>query len=330
MKPSLVKALFSLRKPLDLLLCVAIIPAAWLMRSYRRFGSERLPATTRRLKAMGVFPISNHYYEPLFDERLLTAPLDEDRALPGIDLDLAGQEALLDSMHCADELLALKLNEPPADPLRFSLNNGSFESGDAEFLYQFLRHTQPRKVIEIGSGNSTKIAQMALQQNRKAAEAAGRATPSTEHICVEPYEQPWLEKLGNIQVLRARVEVCGIDWATALEPGDLLFIDSSHVIRPQGDVLKEYLEILPLLKPGVFVHVHDIFTPKDYPRAWVVDVVRLWNEQYLLEALLGNSARYKVVAAMNHLKHKRFDKLQKVCPYLTADREPGSFYLQIR
>ena len=69
-----------------------------------------------------------------------------------------------------------------------------------------------------------------------------------------------------------------------LEADDLLFIDSSHVIRPQGDVLCEFLEILPTLKKGVIVHLHDVFTPRDYPKAWVVDRVRMWNEQYLMEA----------------------------------------------
>jgi hypothetical protein len=110
----------------------------------------------------------------------------------------------------------------------------------------------------------------------------------------------------------------------------LLFIDSSHIIRPQGDVLKEYLEILPLLPSGVYVHIHDIFTPKDYPSRWVVDNVLFWNEQYMLEALLSNSDRYEVIGALNFLKNNYFDMLKKVCPYLRTSDEPGSFYLRIR
>ena len=75
------------------------------------------------------------------------------------------------------------------------------------------------------------------------------------------------------------------------------------MIRPQGEVLREYLEIFPRLQPGVVVHIHDIFTPRDYLKTWGVDEVRFWNEQYLLEALLTNTNRYEVIAALNFLKN---------------------------
>ena len=88
--------------------------------------------------------------------------------------------------------------------------------------------------------------------------------------------------------------------------------------------------ILPSLKPGVYVHVHDIFTPKDYLKKWIVDDVKFWNEQYLLEAMLSHSSRYEIIAALNYLKHHHYDSLAKVCPYLSEDREPGSFYFRVR
>ncbi len=80
----------------------------------------------------------------------------------------------------------------------------------------------------------------------------------------------------------------------------------------------------------MYVHVHDIFTPKDYLTKWVVEDVKFWNEQYILEAMISNSSRYKVVAALNYLKHHHYNELLKACPYLTDDREPGSFYLCIQ
>jgi hypothetical protein len=138
---------------------------------------------------------------------------------------------------------------------------------------------------------------------------------------------PWLERSG-VRVIRERVETVDQALFRSLEAGDLLFIDSSHVIRPQGDVLCEFLEILPQLRPGVAVHVHDVFTPRDYPRSWVVDKVRLWDEQYLLEALLSGSRDWKVLGAVNCLKHDHFTALQAACPFLTRDREPGSFYIE--
>jgi hypothetical protein len=156
-----------------------------------------------------------------------------------------------------------------------------------------------------------------------------RGSRRTTHVCIEPYEQPWLERLGDVKVVRKKLEDCGLDWSRELGPGDLLFVDSSHMIRPGGDVLTEYLEIFPVLQPGVVVHVHDIFTPRDYPRVWLLDEVRFWNEQYLLEALLTDSPRYEVVAALNHLKHEHFAELQRVCPYLTTSSDPGSFYFRV-
>ncbi len=308
----------------DALMSMLVVPGAYLLRKYRDTGSQCYPRTTARLRKIGVFPITNHYYEPLFDDRLLERPLALQRPLPGIDLNIDGQLALLGELARADELRQANFAGPRASELDFRLDNGSFGEGDADFLYQILRWLKPAKIVEVGSGHSTKVARLALECNR--AETGVAAV----HVCIEPYEQPWLEKLGGVSVVRSRVEHCSIDWANELAPGDLLFIDSSHMIRPQGDVLEEYLSILPRLRAGVYVHVHDVFTPRDYPRAWVVDDVKFWNEQYLLEALLTDTDRYEVVAALNHLKHEHYDALARVCPYLEAGSEPGSFYLRTK
>ena len=105
-------------------------------------------------------------------------------------------------------------------------------------------------------------------------------------------------------MLRSRVEDCQIDFVNELDAGDFLFIDSSHIIRPQGDILTEYLDIIPKLKTGVYVHVHDVFTPQDYPDEVIRENVLFWNEQYLLEATLGNESRYEVIAALSLLKNE--------------------------
>jgi hypothetical protein len=300
------------------------VPAAFILRAYRRRGSANFPLTTPALKRIGLFPVIAHYYQPLFDDSTLTKPLSDDRDLPGIDLNIPGQLDLLRTLTYSAEIIELKWEGPAIDVSDFSLRNPTFGSGDAEFLYQFVRAIKPRKIVEVGSGNSTKIARLALLQNQ--AETGLQAT----HTCIEPYEMSWLEKVDGITVVRKRVEDCGLDWSYELRAGDILFVDSSHMIRPQGDVLKEYLEIFPRLASGVYIHIHDIFTPKDYPSIWVVDEVQFWNEQYLLEALLSNTDRYEVVAALNHLKHHQYEAFRAVCPYLTPEQEPGSFYLRVR
>jgi len=132
----------------------------------------------------------------------------------------------------------------------------------------------------------------------------------------------------EIRVIRKRVEEVGREIFSELHANDLLFIDSSHVIRPQGDVLFEYLELLPSLKKGVIVHAHDIFTPGDYPDSWLREKVLLWNEQYLLEAFLTGNRDWKVTGALNYLHKNHYDRLKAKCPYLTPASVPGSFYIQ--
>jgi hypothetical protein len=300
-------------------------PCAKLLLKYRNMGSARLIQTTRALREVGLFPIRNHYYEPLFDDSLLKKPLSDDRFLPGIDLNASGQLKFIGKFDHSPELAGMNFNKKSdGAPGSFYINNVNFESGDADFLWQFIRTVRPSKIIEIGSGHSTKLARLALLRNFE--ESGAR----TNHICIEPYEMKWLEQLKEITLVRKRIEDCDLDWAKELAEGDLLFVDSSHMIRPQGDVLTEYLAIFPLLSPGVYIHIHDIFTPKDYKHSWVVDDVRFYNEQYLLEALLSNTDRYEVIGALNYLKHHNYEDLKAVCPYLTPESEPGSFYMKVR
>jgi hypothetical protein len=148
------------------------------------------------------------------------------------------------------------------------------------------------------------------------------------HICIEPYEMPWLEKL-DLLVVRSKVEDLSLSTFAQLEAGDILFIDSSHIIRPQGDVLFEFLEILPGLKSGVLVHVHDVFSPRDYLKEWVINEHCQWNEQYLLEAFLSFNNQFRIIGAVNLLKKDHGRALEEKCP-MTAQRpndEPGSFWL---
>ena len=141
---------------------------------------------------------------------------------------------------------------------------------------------------------------------------------------------PWLEETG-LPIIRKRVEDVPLDVFEALEANDILFIDSSHVIRPHGDVLCEFQQIIPRLKPGVLVHVHDIFTPRDYPERWLRTERRLWNEQYLLETMLAHNPRYSVVLATNWLKHEHWDAYARAFP-IVKDRpahNPGAFWFRV-
>ena len=308
---------------IDLLLVPIGIMASLGMRVIRRTGVERLPRTLQIFRKFGVYPIRDHYYEPLFNPAYLRKPLSEDRELPGLDWNVGEQLDLLKQFHFNDELLEFPLTQH--GDLEYFYNNDAFASGDAEFLYNIIRFFKPRRILEIGSGSSTLLAARAIQANHR--EDPGY---TCEHVCIEPDEAEWLEKLG-VTTIREPVERLDKSLFRRLEKNDILFIDSSHMIRPQGDVLFEYLEILPILRSGVLIHIHDVFTPKDYLDEWISQEVRFWNEQYLLEAFLSFNTEFKIIGALNFLKHRFPKELASRCPVLGDQidlREPGSFWIR--
>ena len=310
------KAILSL---LDIILLPFVFLSAIVFKIYRRFGPKRFPKNTFLLKKVGIYPLRNHYYEPRINYDAFDEELSEERFLPGLDLRVEDQIELLDKLNYQKDFKNFLSNKYEIDSeLVFKFNNGMFETGDAEFLFNYIRYLKPLRVIEIGCGSSTKLISHALRLNNT----------KSEHICIEPYEQPWLEKLGNIKIIRQPLEEINLKIFDKLDENDFLFIDSSHMIRPQGDVLREYLEVIPRLKAGVHIHVHDVFTPNDYPKAWLDEHMLFWNEQYILEALLHNQSSYEIVAGLNFLTKTYYDKLKKVCPYLTPKRQPGSFYFK--
>jgi len=308
------------------LLDVLLLPFTYLallwLRVVRFAGLRRMPFSRGAFLRTGVFPIRDHFYEPQFHPRHLKRPFDDrDRELPGIDLDVDGQLELLARFHYVDELLAIA--RPPDGSHDGGLEAGNFGAGDSEFLYCVVRSFKPRRVYEIGSGNSSLVTLRALERN--AAEDPARAG---ELVCIDPHAPRRLDAT-RARVVRRKVEELGPAYFAELDRDDVLFIDSSHVIRPQGDVLFEFLELLPVLRPGVLVHVHDIYTPRDYPEALLVEKSRFWNEQYLLEAFLSHNRDYRVIGALNHLWRRHFQRLADCCPLLRVvpNAQPGSFWM---
>lgn len=304
----------------DIIVAPLLYPVAILLRFIRRAGVHRMPCCKAILLHVGVFPIRNHYYEPQFDNSGSEYDFSKDRGLPGIDLNVSEQLKFMEGFIYTSELEGIPKEKTSEQ--EFYLNNKSFTSGDAEYWYQIVRTIKPKRIIEIGSGNSTLMAVKAIYANH-----CDDVNYECEHICIEPYEMPWLEGL-NVTLIREKVESVDVSFFSKLQSGDILFIDSSHMIRPHGDVLFEYLEVLPLLSKGVIVHVHDIFTPKNYLKEWLVDEVWFWNEQYLLEAFLTHNSSWKIIGALNYLHHNHYNELKSVAPYLHPEREPGSFYMK--
>lgn len=289
----------------------------------RRSGIERAPISKRIFLSVGIFPIRDHYYEPLFNASYIGKNRGE-RFLPGVDLNVKKQLDVLAEFNFAEELRRIPTEK--ASDIKYYYNNPSFFAGDAEYLYNIIRLKKPRRIIEVGSGFSTLMMLEAIRKNE-----TENSTYSCEVTCIEPYEMPWLEKTG-VKVIRKKVQEIDRDLFKGLQENDILFIDSSHVIRPDGDVLFEYLEILPVINSGVIVHIHDIYTPRDYPKENFEKYVVFINEQYLVEAFLTLNRDFEIIGAVNFLTHDHFEAISTKCPMLALknSREPRSLWLMRR
>lgn len=304
---------------------VLLTPFVALIASIQaRLSATRLPLTYKIWDLFSATPIRYHYYEPIFNVFKLPEKIwEHPDPLHGIDLNVEAQLNLLNKFDYSSELNDIPVEKTEKD-LDYFYNNYNFGAGDAEILYSVIRHFKPKKIVEIGSGFSTRLAKKALDENRKTGF-------DSEHICIEPYEMPWLNQLETTKVIRSLVEDTDISIFKDLEENDILFIDSSHVIRTGGDVVFEYLRILPILKKGVIVHIHDIFLPYEYPKHWIQLYRRFWTEQYLFQAFLTYNTNFKVLLSLNYLEKNHPNAFSQACPvYANKHRKlpVSSFWIQ--
>lgn len=277
----------------------------------------------------GYHLLKRHFYSPVPEEEDLG--YEKISTLPGVvinDAELEHHAKIASSYN--NEVAAFPL-EPSMDPHQFNLINGNFMAVDAHLYYGLIRHLKPKKIIEIGCGNSTLLAAAALKAN-----AVENPTASECRIvAIEPYSHQRISGVPGVEVLPKKVQEVDLDIFRALGPGDILFIDSSHVLRSGGDVWYEYCEILPLLLPDVYIHFHDICLPKPYPRVYF-RTKHYWNEQYVLQAFLSFNSRFRVVWAGAYYYHKYPARLTQMFPQLELmkarfpDSEPSSFWIQVQ
>ncbi len=249
-----------------------------------------------------------HFYQPIPNTGELAQQYPQRTTLTGIDWNADAQLALLDQLaQFAPETAAFP-GPRPADATDevFYLDNGLFVGIDPHIYYCMIRHFQPRRIIEVGAGFSTLIAAQAVQQN---------TAHATQLIAVEPYPRDFIRRGAfGIEHHQQRAEVLGADFFDQLEAGDLLFIDSSHVVRTGGDVNFLMLEVLPRLAPGVIVHLHDIFLPYEYPQEWLLEKRWFWTEQYLLQAFLIHNPKATVLLGNHFLERDHPQRLKALFP----------------
>ena len=199
--------------------------------------------------------------------------------------------------------------------------NPAFRGADAGFYYCLIRHLKPRRIIEIGAGFSTLLAAQAVLKNS--------AEKKPCHLtAVEPYPSVTLREgvPGLAELLETTIQKLPLSRFEALGKNDILFVDSSHILRTGSDVQYEFLEILPRLKKGVYVHFHDIFLPMDYPRKLVMEDFKFYNEQYLLQAFLAFNKDFEVVWAGQAMLLKKGEWVERFFGEFFKGKDAGERY----
>jgi predicted O-methyltransferase YrrM len=174
---------------------------------------------------------------------------------------------------------------------RYYWDNHIFPASDAAILRAIVLRSRPSRIVEVGSGFSTACMLDTVDE-------AGLA--GTQITCVEPYPQRLYGLLRaqdreRLRIIEQPVQEAPMDLFASLGGGDILFIDSTHVLKTGSDVHHELFEILPSLQPGVLIHFHDIHYPFEYPRGWIFDSGYSWNEAYALRAFLMYNETFEIV-----------------------------------
>lgn len=274
---------------------------------------------TRRF-ARAVFPLAeclfglhvtpNDYSCPIPSVKDLPADIYDRRfSLRGVDMNLPAHDHLL------HELFPRYLEYTPQP-------NGGVSLADAYALYARIRHHKPRRMVEIGGGDSTFISLAAIARNRDEGHPC-------HFTCIEPYPRAFLRQATWLDYTLIVQKVQDVDLAV-FDDADILFIDSSHVSKIGSDVNHELFEILPRMKPGSLIHCHDIVIPTNYWRDWTEGGTQFWNESYLLHAFLMFNSEFRVLWAARWFKLEQGDRFAAVLPFLQPAHRLTSFWVQRR
>jgi predicted O-methyltransferase YrrM len=267
-----------------------------------------------------------HYYEPIPEFSAITQEQALKRRFStAIDWRLEAQLDFVEKLSAYSGEIQ-QLAEEQDSTLKFNFFNDFYFELDAAVYYALLRQVKPAQVIEIGCGYSTQIAAKAIARNQQEGKVG-------KIICIEPYPESRLTEANlEFQLINEKVETMDLKVFEQLDPGDILFIDSTHTVKFGSDVCREILEILPAISSGVWIHFHDIFFPYDYPPKWLIEERRAWNEQYMLEAFLAYNHSFQVVLANHWLSVDYPQEVAKIWSGVLNWKDPyhhcGSLWLR--
>lgn len=308
-----------------------------LSRGLRDLGKNLLRRVFELGQRAGFDILPRHFYSSVPDIRQLrsTESWRQPRSMAGVaGLDLDSQTAFLRSLLPAP--VQERLRE--RDIHRWACKqNGATGYGptEAALLYAFVATQRPARVVQVGAGVATAVM-------LAAAEDFGFEVAIT---CIDPYPTELLRRLAaecRIGLVEARAQDVALETLTGVGAGDLLFVDSTHTVKPDSEVNRIILEVLPRLSAGVVVHFHDIWFPYDYPRDLLDETLFFWTESVLLHAYLAGNPRVRVLMATSMLHYSAQDELVALVPRYQPQRDtdglragkkghfPSSAYLEIQ
>ncbi len=233
----------------------------------------------------------------------------------GIVFDLDAQVATLREL--SDQLREFT---PQPGPYGYVPDNPSYPPVDARLLYAMIRRYRPRYVLELGSGHTTRVIAQACSANALEGHPAHFRAVDPYPIAVDD-DLPGLDELSRLDV-----QHLPDDAITALSAGDVVVIDTTHVVKMGSDVNYIVLRQLPLLPSGVLVHFHDIHLPYEYPK-YFADMGLYWGEQYLLQAFLSMNPNYEIVCAVSSVCRDRYDDAVST-GLARADESGAAFWMR--
>ena len=285
-----------------------------IVKDYDRLTAELERTTGERDKFKAIiegsdarqFVPAGHFYSPIPSVDDVRVDLERQNQvklpaqIPAVKIDDAAQLEFLDQLKQYYPLLPFR--PQPTEALLYFFDNPHYSYSDAILLFCVLNRIKPTRVIEIGSGHSTCAM---VDTNRLFLHSRTKIT------CIEPYPDLLRSLLQNLNdpvtIIDRKVQDVDLSVFDALEAGNILFVDSTHVSKIGSDVNRIFFEILPRLRSGVLVHIHDVFYPFEYPEPWLLEG-RSWNELYLLRAFLEYNNEFKILlfSSYAHLFHEQW------------------------
>ena len=287
----------------------------------------RLTADLTRLTANLRFA-PGHFYSPIVD---VSDPVVIQAArAPRPICDEGGITLVREAMEAFCERLArhhalFPFGRDPQPGFRFFYGNPAFGAHDAVALFSMLLEYRPRRVVEVGSGYSSCLL---LDTNERFFDGKLELTmidPALEEIQTK---MPFGDTAGA-ELIPEKVQEVPLSVFRKLDANDILFLDSSHVAKTASDVNHYLFEILPVIAPGVLVHIHDIVYPFEYPAEWILEEKRSWNEAYAVRAFLQYNLEFPIVYWTNYAAQAFPDKVRALMP-MAMENEGGSMWLQRR